>query len=450
MKNMESTEESKPQATLQEGAGEGASEDMAKKTQADTQPNDKAGNRYRNMDYQNGYRRRSFLPRLGFFILFFILNALFVVVAVEALFHYRYSDGQIQSVQPVQVVQEESQVIDVAKNSSPAVVSIIATAQVPQYETQYEQFFNFQVPSRVQSGTVEQQIGAGTGFLVSADGYIITNKHVVEDANATYTVILNDENHKNEKDAARIVAIDPNPNRDIAILKIEKTGLPYLNLGNSDDLKVGQTAVAIGYALGEFDNTVSRGVISGLHRSITASGTSNGAETLKNLIQTDASLNSGNSGGPLLDISGNVIGVNVAMADAQSIGFAIPINDVKADYDQAKASGSIKKEAQAFLGVRYMAIDASVKKQDNLAYDYGAIITRGQTMSDLAITPGSPADKAGLAENDIILEVDGVRVDESNTLPDLLAQHKPGDQIKLKISHKGEEKEVTVTLGTSS
>jgi serine protease Do len=321
---------------------------------------------------------------------------------------------------------------------------------VPQYETQYERFFNFNIPSRVQNGTTEQQIGAGTGFLVSSDGYIVTNKHVVDDSSAKYTVILNDENHKNEKVEARIVAIDPNPNRDIAILKIEKTDLPHLNLGDSSKLQVGQTAVAIGYALGEFDNTVSKGVISGLNRSITASGTSSGSETLKNLIQTDAPVNSGNSGGPLLDISGQVIGVNVAMADAQSIGFAIPINDVKTDYEQAKSSGSIKKEARAFLGVRYMAIDASVKQSNNISYDYGVIVSRGANSTDLAVTPGSPADKAGIVENDIILEVGGTKVDTDNPLADLIGKYKPGDQVKLKISHRGEEKEVTVTLSESS
>ncbi len=394
-------------------------------------------------------RRRKGAAWWSKLLLLLLLNLVFVVGAVELLLRYRLEDGALRSVEQVRVVEEESQVISVASAASPAVVSIIATAQVPQYETQYQQFFNFRIPSRVPSGTVEQQVGAGSGFLVSADGYIVTNKHVVEDEDATYTVILNDEQHKNEKAEARVVARDPNPDKDIAILKIEKTGLPFLNLGDSGSLKVGQTAVAIGYALGEFNNTVSRGVVSGLNRSVSMSDSSGRTETLDGLIQTDAAVNPGNSGGPLLDINGQVIGVNVGMADAQSIGFAIPINDVKAAYEQVKATGGISKEAAAFLGVRYLPIDTDLQRTEQLPYGYGAIILRGETMSELAVTPGSPADKAGLAENDIILEVDGVKVDEENTLAQSVGKHKPGDTIKLKLYHRGEEKEVSVTLGQS-
>jgi serine protease Do len=258
---------------------------------------------------------------------------------------------------------------------------------------------------------------------------------------------LHDDKHKGEKVEETVVARDPNPNKDIAILKINNDDLPFLNLGDSGSLKVGQTAIAIGYALGQFDNTVSKGVISGLARSISASGTENGVENLKGLIQTDAAVNPGNSGGPLLDIEGNVIGLNVAMAEAQSIGFAIPINDVKSAYDQAKASGTIQKESVAFLGVRTTNITDEIQKQNNLPYNYGAIIMRGQNPSDLAIIPGSPADKAGLMENDIVLEVNGEKITDQNTLVELIGKYKPGDQVKLKIYHKGQESEITVTLG---
>ena len=448
---MENIEEKKQPETSapEEEAGKNAVTKTAAETGSIAAPDRKDGKKRDGGECECGCgcKRRSFLSRFLLSVLFILMNALFVFGAVEIIQNYRYSDGKIESTQAVKVVEEESGVIDVAKNASPAVVSIIATAEVPQYETQYEQYFNFRIPSRVQSGTVEQQVGAGSGFLVSGDGYIVTNKHVVDTEDAKYTVILNDEAHKNEKVEAEIVAIDPNDNTDIAILKINKTDLPFLDLGDSDSLQVGQTAVAIGYALGEFDNTVSKGVVSGLHRSISAGSTSGGTETLKDLIQTDAAVNPGNSGGPLLDIDGNVIGVNVAMADAQSIGFAIPINGVKTSFEEVKASGTIKKEAKAFLGVRYAVIDAAVKENNKLAYDYGVIIARGENMTDLAITPGSPADKAGLVENDIILEVDGQKIDEDNLLSDLIAKHKPGEEVKLRISHRGEEKEITLTLG---
>lgn len=390
-------------------------------------------------------RKRGPLSALILVSFLLLLNAAFVIAAVDYLLQNKYKDGAIQNVTSVEVVDEQSGVVEVAKNATSAVVSIIATAEVPKYETYYRDFFNFQIPMQEQNGTQEQQIGAGSGFIVSSDGYIITNKHVVSEEDATYTVILKDAQHMDEKIEARVVARDPN--NDIAVLKIEKTDLSYLNLGDSDALDIGQTTIAIGYALGEFDNTVSKGIVSGLLRSITASDLQGGTEELENLIQTDAAVNSGNSGGPLLDIKGNVIGVNVAMAQAENIGFAIPINYVKGVYEEAKTSGTIKKEATAYLGVRYVDIDSSIQKANNLTYDYGVIITRGENMTDLAVVPGSPADKAGLVENDIILEVNGTKIDEDNTLSKVVGKMKPGDEAKLKIYHRGEEKEVTVTLG---
>lgn len=208
-----------------------------------------------------------------------------------------------QNVQPVKVVDEQSQVIEVVKKASPAVVSIVATAEIPTFENYFdvpsgvpqgfEEFFG--VPRRRQNGTQEQKIGAGTGFLVSSDGYIITNKHVVSEKDANYTVYLNDEANKGEKIKAQVVARDPK--NDLAVLKIDKKNLPFLEFSDSNQLQVGQTVITIGYALGEFDNTVSKGVISGLSRSITAGGGFARTENLKNLIQTDAAINPGNSGG---------------------------------------------------------------------------------------------------------------------------------------------------------
>lgn len=392
-------------------------------------------------------RRRGPLPALMLIFFLLLLNAAFVVAAVDYLLQNKYKDGVVQNATSVEILDEQSGVVEVAKNATSAVVSIIATAEVPKYETSYRDFFNFQIPMQQQNGTEEQQIGAGSGFIVSSDGYIITNKHVVSEEDATYTVILKDARHMDEKVEARVVARDPN--NDIAVLKIEKADLPYLNLGDSDGLNIGQTTVAIGYALGEFDNTVSKGIVSGLLRSITASDLQGGTEELENLIQTDAAVNSGNSGGPLLDIKGNVIGVNVAMAQAENIGFAIPINYVKGVYEEARTSGTIKKEVTAYLGVRYVNIDSSIQKANNLTYDYGVIITRGEKVTDLAVVPGSPADMAGIVENDIILEVNGMKIDENNTLSKVVGKMKPGDEARLKIYHRGEEKEVTATLGES-
>lgn len=360
---------------------------------------------------------------------------------------------EAQNVQPVKVVDEQSQVIEVVKKASPAVVSIVATAEIPTFENYFdvplgvpqglEDFFG--VTRRRQNGTQKQKIGAGTGFLVSSDGYIITNKHVLSEKEADYTVYLNNEINKGEKIKAQVIARDPK--NDLAILKIDKKNLPFLEFSDSSNLQVGQTVITIGYALGEFDNTVSKGVISGLSRSIVAGGGLARAENLKNLIQTDAAINPGNSGGPMLDIDGNVIGVNVAMASAENIGFAFLGNEARNAFEQVKNTGSIQGKEAAFLGVRYLLITEDVKNNNSLPYSYGALISRGETRSDLAVTPGSPADKAGLQENDIILEMNNKKVTDRNQLADVIAAHKPGDEISLKIFHKGEEREIKVILG---
>jgi len=301
------------------------------------------------------------------------------------------------------------------------------------------------MPSLCERGTELKQVGAGTGFVVSADGYIMTNKHVVEDPSAEYTVILNDKDNQGKKVNAKVLARDPN--NDIAVLKIDMNNLPYLAFGDSEKIKVGQTAIAIGYSLGEFANTVSKGVVSGLSRSIIAGGSASGPERLRGLIQTDAAINPGNSGGPLLDIAGNVIGMNVAMANAQSIGFTIPANEVRAAYDEVKQSGKITADEIPFIGVRYVPINRAIKNDNNLPYDYGMFVSRGQRQTDVAVMPGSPAETAGLAENDIILEADGKQLNEGYTLADVIANHKPGDEIELKIYHKGEEKKIKLKLG---
>ena len=344
-----------------------------------------------------------------------------------------------QTVQQERIIDEDSAVTDIVEKSSPAVVSIAISKNAPKLKY-FSMPFGFNLPFQDQSqGTTEkQQIGGGTGFFASSDGMIITNKHVVDDQNAEYTVITSD----GKEHSAKVLARDPN--QDIALIKIDGNDFPVLNLGDSDQLKIGQTVIAIGNSLGEFSNTVSRGIISGLQRSLTASGDlGTKTEKLSNIIQTDAAINPGNSGGPLIDISGNVIGINVAMAQgAQNIGFALPINAVKKVIDQVKQTGKI---STPFLGVQYIPIDANLQTKYNLPFDYGVVVVRGQN-NDLAVIPGSSADKAGIVENDIILELNGQKIDDKNPLTDQIAKYKVGDIITLKIWHKGDSKDVQVTL----
>lgn len=354
----------------------------------------------------------------------------------------------------IDTVSEESQIIDVVEKASPAVVSIVITKDVPIIEQYYQEFdpfnddffnyffggngFKFQIPQQKQNGTEKREVGGGSGFFISSDGYIVTNKHVVDDSNAEYTVLTND----GDKYDAEVLAKDST--LDIAILKVKGNNFPYLSFGNSDNLKPGQTVIAIGNALAEFRNSVSVGVVSGLSRSIVAGDPFGQSEQLEGVIQTDAAINPGNSGGPLLDISGNVIGINVAVErGAENIGFALSSNTVKNIVESVKEHGEIIKP---YLGVRYIQITESLKEKNNLPVDYGALVVRGNTAEELAVIPGSPADKAGIVENDIILEIDGVKLEKGKSLASIIRQKEVGQTIKLKILHKGVEKEVEVKL----
>ncbi len=365
--------------------------------------------------------------------------------------------------QKVQVIDEETAVVQAVDKATPAVVSIIISKNLPKIQSPstgsgsatdpfndpfFQQFFGPSTgsgqanpdPSADSGGTQKTEVGGGSGFIVTADGYIVTNKHVVADDTADYTVLLNN----GKKYPAKVLAKDPL--NDLAVIKINATNLPTLTLGDSSNLKLGMTTIAIGNALGQFSNTVSKGIISGLSRSITA-GDNYGlsSEQLDGLIQTDASINPGNSGGPLLNLQGQVIGVNVAMAQgAQNIGFALPVNQIKQTVNSVKKNGKL---VRSFLGVRYVAITAAIAKANQLPYDYGDLIARGQTATDLAVIPGSPADKAGLVENDIILEADGKKLNSDNLLATLVAKKQPGDTIGLKVYHKGSVENVTVKLG---
>ncbi len=342
----------------------------------------------------------------------------------------------------------EQAIIDTAKRVSPSVVSIVISKNVPIYEEQYinpfgELFPDIQIPQYIQKGSEVQEIGAGSGFIVSADGLVLTNKHVVLDDKAEYTVMTND----GKKYSAKVLALDPV--QDLAVIKIQSDEVfPTVVLGDSDGIQVGQGAIAIGNALGQFSNTVSVGVISGLQRTISASSkTGSFSETLEGIIQTDAAINEGNSGGPLLNLNGEVIGVNVAMADgAQAIGFALPINLAKRDIDQVT---KINKIIYPFLGVKYVLVDDEVKKEYKLSVDYGALILNGSDGKS-AVISDSAADKAGVKVKDIILQVNGENVSQDNSLSKILQKYAPGDSITLHILRGSQEIDLIAVLGERS
>jgi len=347
----------------------------------------------------------------------------------------------------VSEISYEQAIINAVKGANDSVVSIVISKDLPTYEQQWVNpfgdgsMFNIQVPQYVQNGTEYKEVGSGSGFVVSANGLILTNKHVVLDKDADYTILTND----GEKYSATILATDPV--QDLALIKINDTNgksFQPLKLGDSSEIQLGQTAIAIGNTLGEFSNTVSVGVISGLSRTILASDTSGAnSETLEDVIQTDAAINSGNSGGPLLNLKGEVIGINTAIAqDAQSVAFAIPINYAKKDIEQVVATNKI---VYPFLGVRYILVDDDVKKEYELSVDYGALISN-KGVSGSAVTADSPAQKAGLKSGDIILELNGEKVTTKETLAKIIQKYNAGDTVTLKILSDEVEKELSVVL----
>ncbi|MBI3627656.1 MAG: trypsin-like peptidase domain-containing protein [Candidatus Sungbacteria bacterium] len=270
------------------------------------------------------------------------------------------------------------------------------------------------------------RVGFGSGFLVSREGYILTNKHVVIDADAEYTVLT----AANDTYTAKVLARDPL--NDVAILKIEANNVPSVELGNSDDIKLGQSVVALGNALGEFQNTVSAGIVSGLSRFITAmSDDEHHAEHLRGLIQTDAAINPGNSGGPLVNLAGEVIAINSAIAQgAQNIGFAIPINRAKKDLASVMKFGKLKKP---FLGIRYVPINDFLKEKLHLSTAYGILIRGEHAPEHAGVVKGSPAAEAGIREKDIILSVNGKPLDEKNILEEVLETSEIGDRLTFKV-----------------
>jgi serine protease Do len=343
----------------------------------------------------------------------------------------------------VKVLSEESVVINVVKNVGPSVVTIAATNT--QQNSPFDQngpfsFFGMPVPQQPQDNNSNEPQNIGSGFIVTKDGFIVTNKHVVSDTNLKYVVI---SNNGKKYDAQKIYR---DPINDIAIIQINPAqnlgnALKPVEMGDSSDLQVGQMAIAIGTALGEFSNTVTTGVISGLGRGITAGSPFEGtSEQLENVIQTDAAINPGNSGGPLLNSSGQVIGMNTAVSESgQNIGFALPINTIKDSIKNFNQNGQFNRP---YLGVAYRMLSRDLAIANDLPE--GAYI---QT-----VVSGSAAEQAGLQEGDIITKVDGQKLQAgSNELSTVIAKHKVGDTLALTVYHedennKGSTHDVKVTL----
>lgn len=382
-------------------------------------------------------------------------SILTVCILVGLLFIFRdilLSFMATQFTQPVatgevRTITVSEQVPNVVAAVNDAVVSVVVTKDVPIYERYFEEYNpwgfwgrGISVPRIRENGTEEREVGGGSGFFVSADGLLVTNRHVVSDTTARYSVLLNNGSSYDVEVLARDQVLD------IAVLQIIDTNditFPYILFGDSTDLRLGETVIAIGNALAEFRNSVSVGVISGLARSIVASDGRGQSEQLDQVIQTDAAINPGNSGGPLLNLAGEVIGVNVATSrGADNISFALPAHLVKSVVDSVEKYGEI---VRPFLGVRYAMVTPAIQTMNSLSVDYGAVVVRGQNPDELAVMPGSPADKAGITENDIILSIDGRELREID-LASVLRTKQVGDTITVLLLKKGEEVTLSVTL----
>jgi S1-C subfamily serine protease len=318
--------------------------------------------------------------------------------------------------QPV-TIDESSATIEVAAKASPAVVRIRVNGSVDT------------------SQGVIPETGVGSGFIYDANGWILTNRHVVEGSDRL-SVELND----GRVFTGRVYGIDTLT--DLAIVKIDASGLPVADLGQSSALKVGQLVVAIGSPLGTYSNSVTSGIVSAKGRSINADGNQN----LNNLIQTDAAINPGNSGGPLLDAGANVVGINTAIAaDSNGIGFAIPIDIARPIMEQAVAG---KELARPYMGIVYRSIDRQFADANDLSVQAGALVQQSGNGASPAVVSGSPADQAGIREGDIITKINDQAIDGDHPLDATLSLYAPGDTVKVTLLRGGQSMTLDVTLGT--
>lgn len=317
------------------------------------------------------------------------------------------------------VSQEEEDISTVASKAGPSVVSIITSSKTQSY-----------------FGTTQDVAGAGTGIIISSDGYVLTNKHVV--SNSSELSIMTSDG--TSYDDVKVVGTDPL--NDLAFLKVSGVSdLKPATLGDSSSVRIGQKVVAIGNSLGEYQNTVTSGIISATGRPVTARE-GNSTETLTDLVQTDAAINPGNSGGPLTNLSGQVIGINTAVAqDAQGIGFAIPINSAKGIIKNLLKTGKVERP---YIGVNYITITPDVAKEYKLSVKKGAYIYSDQDAA--AVIAGSPAAKAGLKSKDVITKVGDIEVGERGSVASLVSEYSIGDKVQLTVIRDGKTISVDVTL----
>lgn len=332
-------------------------------------------------------------------------------------------------------------VSSIAKNVGQSVVSVNVTSQTQSQVSPFD-FFGY-------GGGSQTQQSAGTGMILTSDGLIMTNRHVVPSGTTNVSVTLADGTvYNNVKVVGRTSDSD---SLDVAFLQIQDTKgktLTPVKLGDSSKVKVGDPVVAIGNALGQFQNTVTSGIISGHGRSVQASdSTGSSSENLDDLFQTDAAINEGNSGGPLVNLNGEVIGMNTAIAsDSQNIGFAIPINDLSGLVASVEQSGKLQRP---YLGVVYVPVTNDVKQQYNLHVSQGAYIPTSDQAGQATVISGGPADKAGVKPGDIITKVDGTTIDQNTSLTSVLDKHKVGDRVALAIVRGSKTLTINATLGAA-
>ena len=336
----------------------------------------------------------------------------------------------------------EKIVIGTIEKVLPAVVSIVVGEDYHRLLTEHPHELMMPHGDHFDPPTAEEElphtrdgkirIGGGSGFFVDSSGLILTNKHVVSNLEAEYCVTTASE----DTYTATVMARDPL--NDIAILKITEENMPIIPLGDSDTVRLGQSVLTVGTALGEFQNSISAGIVSGLSRFISAATDGDGhSERLRGLIQTDAAINPGNSGGPLVNLIGQAIGINSAIVfGAQNLNFAIPVNKAKRDLEDVKNFGRIRRP---FLGMRYVLVNDGLQKKFNLSVNRGVLILREGLPNRPAILPGSPADRAGVKEGDVILEVNAITVTDRVGIDDILEDVPIGDEITLKIMRKEQE-----------
>jgi 2-alkenal reductase len=354
----------------------------------------------------------------------------------------RSATQSAQSTQPAQsqatqaqVPAADASVVNAVKKTSPAVVTVINVLQASSQPNQLQQDpFQLPLPNAPQQQPQQPQqpsVASGSGVIISNDGYIVTNNHVVENEQSLAVIYADGSRHE-----ATLVGTDPV--MDIAVIRVKDAVPGVAAFGNSDALQPGETAIAIGSPLGDFQNSVTVGVVSALNRTVAGSG-------MEGLVQTDAAINHGNSGGPLINVNGEVIGINTLVVrsdsmagdQAQGLGFAIPSNTVKDVSQQLISNGKV---VYPYLGVSFGEIDPETAALQNLPVQYGALV--GQ------VQPNTPAAQAGLQQNDIITAIDGDKLDGTSSLRQLLLKHKPGDTVQLEVQRDGKPMTVNVKLGT--